>query len=239
MKKIFIIITFITSLISTAQAKEIYATFTVQAAKSANLAFSSSGIVDSVKVDIGSVVRMGEVLSTLQNDDLVASRNIIQTTLKYAKKDYDRRQKVKSIIDQAEFDNYAAKYANAKAQLQYQQALLDKTILKAPFEGVIFAKDIEVGDAVSGAMIRTVLKIQSLHARKLVLEFDQKYWSMVKEGDKFNYKVDGSHQVYEGIIAKIYPVIDSQKRKVQAEVKVEDFIVGLFGDGTITTTGAK
>ncbi len=222
-------------LIVSLDAKEIYATFTVQAQKSANLAFSASGIVDKVLVDVSDVVKKGATLAKLQNEDLRASMGITQTALKYAKKDYNRRQKVKSIIDQAEFDKYASKYANAKAQLVYQQAILDKTILKAPFDGVIYEKSIEVGDAVSGAMIRTVFKIQSLNERKLVLEFDQKYWNDVKVGDKFSYKVDGSDKVYEGVLTKIYPAIDTQKRKVKAEVKAKDFIVGLFGDGTIMT----
>ena len=236
MRKLLIILALF---IVSAQAKEIYATFTVQAEKSANLAFSASGIVDKVLVDVADVVKKGAPLAKLQNDDLRASMGITQTALKYAKKDYNRRQKVKSIIDQAEFDKYASKYANAKAQLVYQQAILDKTILKAPFDGVIYEKSIEVGDAVSGAMIRTVFKIQSKSDRKLVLEFDQKYWENVKIGDKFSYKVDGSDETYEGIIAKIYPAIDSQKRKMKAEVKAKDFIVGLFGDGTIETNDKK
>ncbi len=236
MRKIFILLAL---LIISAQAKEIYATFTVHADKSANLAFSASGIVDSVKVDIGSVVKKDGVLAQLQNDDYKASLHITQTTLKYAKKDYMRRQKVKSIIDQGEFDKYASKYANAKAELIYKQALLDKTILKAPFDGIIYDKALEVGDAVSGAMIRTVLKIQSQSERKLVLAFDQKYWADVKVGDTFSYKVDGSDKTYEGVISKIYPTIDRKKRKIQAEVKARDFIVGLFGDGTIITREKK
>ena len=236
MKKLLIILAL---LIVSLEAKEIYATFTVHANRSANLAFSASGIVDKVLVDVGDVVKKGATLATLENEDLKASMNITKTALKYAKKDYNRRQKVKSIIDQAEFDRYASKYANAKAQLAYQQALLDKTILKAPFDGVIYEKSIEAGDAVSGAMIRTVFKIQSKNERKLLLEFDQKYWNDVKVGDKFSYKVDGSDETHKGVISKIYPAIDTQKRKVKAEVKAKGFIVGLFGSGTIMTKEKK
>ncbi len=236
MKKI---LTILVLLVVSTYAKDIYATFTVSAQKSANLAFSSSGIVEKVLVDIASEVKRDDILAKLQNDDLKASLGITQTELKYAKKDYKRREKVKSIIDQAEFDKFASNYANAKAQLAYKQALLNKTILKAPFDGIIYEKSIEVGDAVSGAMIRTVFKIQSKNERKLVLEFDQKYWNDVKVGNKFSYKVDGSDKTYEGVISKIYPSIDSSKRKIQAEVKAKKFIVGLFGDGTIITTETK
>ena len=49
----------------------------------------------------------------------------------------------------------------------------------APFDGVIFEKAVEVGDVVNGMVLRTIFKIQSKSERKLVLEFDQKYWKSV------------------------------------------------------------
>jgi RND family efflux transporter MFP subunit len=217
------------------QAKDIYATFTVEAKQSANLAFTSSGTVNSVLVEVSSMVKKGDTLAELQNDDLKAALNIATTSLKYAKKDYDRQKKVKKLVDASKFDSYLFKYENAKAQVAYQQALLDKTVLKAPFDGVIFDKGIEVGDVVSAAMIRTVFKIQSRDDRKLVLEFDQKYWKRVKIGDRFKYRVDGDVTEYDGVISKIYPYANPKSRKVKAEVEVKDFVAGLFGDGAITT----
>lgn len=216
-------------------AEEIYATFQVQADKSAELAFSSSGIVNKVNIDVGSVVKKDDVLASLENSDLKATLESAEVAEKYAKKDFERQEKVKQVIDQAQFDQYAFKYENAKAQAAYQKALFDKTVLKAPFDGVIFEKIVEEGDVVSGAMIRTILKIQSLHERKLVLTFDQKYHTAVKVGDLFKYKVDGDNNLYEGKITKIYPALDVDKRKVIAEVEAKDLMVGLFGEGTIFT----
>jgi len=218
------------------QAQEIYATFTIEAQKSANLSFTSSGTVKNVFVDVSTEVRKGDVLAALQDKDLQSALNIIMTELKFAKKEYERQRKVKKLIDASRFDSYVFKYETAKAQVAYQQALLDKTVLKAPFDGVIFDKSIEVGDVVSGAMIRTVFKIQSLHARKLILEIDQKYWKAIKVGQIFNYSIDGDSKKYSGKISKVYPFADSGNRKIKAEVETKDVLPGLFGDGTITTT---
>jgi len=214
-------------------AEEIYATFTVKAQKSASLAFNASGVVEKVNVDVGSIVKKGEPLANLKSNDIRANMDVTQTALKYAKRDYNRQLKVKNIIDQSRLDGYAFKYENAKAQLMYQQALLDKTILDAPFDGVITFKEVEVGDTVSGLMLKTVLKIESEHARKLLIEFDQKYWRVVKEGLVFKYQVDGDETLYEGRITKVYPSADAQSRKITAEVKAEDIPVGLFGTGSI------
>jgi len=216
-------------------AEEIYATFDVQADQSASLAFSSSGIVRNMNVDIGSTVKKDALLAELLNDDIKAMVEVTKIALKYAKSDYERQEKVKQHINESLFDSFAYKYDNAKVQLQYQQTLLDKTYLHAPFDGIITAKKVEIGDVVSGQMITEVFDIQSIDERKLILKFDQKYHNKVKIGDSFKYKVDGDETTYSGIINKIYPTIDSKSRKMFAEVKAQSFPVGLFGDGYITT----
>jgi len=220
-------------------AESIYATFDVVAKKSANVAFSSGGTVDIISVDIGSSVKKGEKLAVLNNNDIKALLNIRQTSLKYAKKDYDRQVKIKNIIDRAKFDKYENLYESAKAQVIYQQAILDKTILKAPFDGIVVSKEIESGDVVSGQQIKTAFKIQSIHKRKLILQFDQKYHSVVKVGDHYSYKVDGDEKLYVSKISKVYPSISMNNRKLKAEVEVEGFVVGLFGDGYILTPDDK
>ena len=236
-------------LVYTLGAAEIYATFNIAAKKSANLAFYSSGIVKKVFVDIDSSVKKGDKLVELQNDDLKASLRIAQTSLesaevslKFAKKDYDRQLLIKDLIDEGKFDKYELSFemakvavAQAKANLAYQQSLLDRTRILAPFDGVIFEKNVEVGDVVSGMMLSIVLKIQSKRERELVLEFDQKYYRSIKIGDSFKYKIDGDTKEYQGKISKIYPYANIKTRKIKAEVLTKDFIVGLFGDGYITT----
>ena len=218
---------------SAVNAQEVYATFQVVAKQSANLAFNSSGIVDEVFVDVGSVVNQNDQLAILKNKDIKAMLHIYETSLKYAKKDYERQSQVQDLIDKAKFDNYEMGYEEAKAQVEYQQSLLDKTTLRAPFDGMIISKEIESGDVVSGQVIKTAFTIQSSVARKLILEFDQKYHSQVKVGDIFKYKLDGDDTIHSQKISKVYPYSNTSTRKIKAEVITKDLMVGLFGDGYI------
>ena len=227
------------SVIISLQAQEIYATFSVKPEQNAMLAFDAGGITAAVKYDIADSVKKGSVLASLHNDDFKASLEMAKTALKFAKKDYERQVKVKNLIDAAKFDAYAFKYENAKNNVAYAQAKYNKTFLKAPFDGVIYEKDIEVGDTVSGMMLKTVFKIQSKSKRKLVLGFDQKYHQSVKVGQVFKYGVDGDPKIYEGKITKIYPFANSANRKIKAEVKANDFVVGLFGEGYIQIPDTK
>lgn len=214
-------------------AAEVYATFTVEAAQSANLAFDASGITKSVNYDIADSVKKGAILASLGNEDAKASLDMAKTALEFSKRDYERQLKVKDLIDAAKFDAFAFKYEDAKNQLAFAQAKYDKTFLRAPFDGVIYERDIEVGDTVSGMMLKTVFKIQSKRERKLILAFDQKYHRQVKVGQSFRYSVDGDAKEYSGVITKIYPSANSANRKIQAEVLAKDFVVGLFGEGVI------
>lgn len=236
MKKIVITLLMFVSLIHSA---EVYATFTVQPLKDTQTAFIASGIIEKIYVDVGSRVKKGEVLAQLQNNDIKAMLDVAQTTYKYAKKDYERQLKIKNLIDEAKFDTVANRYESAKNQLAYQKALYDKTFLKAPFDGIVYAKEIEIGDAVSAMVLHTAFKIQSISKRKLLLSFDQKNRKLVKVGDRFEYKVDGDEKKYSGIISKVYPRANMQDRKIKAEVMAQNFLPGLFGDGFIITDTKK
>ncbi|HHO41949.1 MAG TPA: efflux RND transporter periplasmic adaptor subunit, partial [Epsilonproteobacteria bacterium] len=214
-------------------AQDIYATFDVKADQEAQLGFSTSGIVKEIFFDIGDKVKKGDILAVLDNKDLEALRENARVALRYAKKDYDRQKQVKKYINPAQLDQFARAYETAKAQLSYQEALLDKTILKAPFDGTIVSKGIEVGDVVTGQLGSHAFGIHSLDNMKLVLKFDSKYYNSVKVGDRFVYRLDGSNQEYNGTISKIYPAIDITSRTIGAEVEVEGLASGLFGTGTI------
>ncbi len=213
-------------------AQGVYATFNVLPKRVANLAFSTNGMVKEVKVDIGSVVSKQQTLASLENSDLKAYVAKAKAALEYAKKSYNRALRAKDVQNKAIFDKFEFEYKKAKAEYNLAVANLNKSYLKAPFDGIITKKAIEVGDVVSAMAPRMLFRIES-KPKKLLLEFDQKYLSSVKVGDIFKYKLDGSDKIYSGRITKIYPTIDAKKRTAKAEVDARNLASGLFGDGTI------
>ncbi len=238
----------IAALLSTAAvAQDIYATFNVKADKEANLVLSSNGLVKKVNVDVGDTVKKGEVLLELDSDDLKTSVTLAkkqielaQVNLNFSKKAYERFAKVKDVVDEGEFDQYVASYerskielSNAKANLAYKRALLEKTRLKAPFTGVIASKEIEVGDGVSSAKMATLFTLITPEKQKLIVLIDEKYWQKVKVGQTFTFSVDGTDEKFESKISKIYPSIDPKRRALTLEMQAKGLKVGLFGHGTL------
>jgi RND family efflux transporter MFP subunit len=227
--------------------QKIYATFDVEAAKSAELSLTSSGTIQRIKVDVGSRVKKGDVLLYLDNRDLHEALELARAKLelakinkKYAKRNFNRFEKVKNVIDEGEYDRYASAYEEAvsrvheaKVNVRYKEALLEKSVLRAPFDGVIYDKPVEVGDVVSGAMIKVLLRLQSTEDVKLKLAVDQKYWRALKPGQAFSYRVDGDTSLRQGKVAKVYPTANSGNRKIIVEVPAKNIIPGLFGEGEI------
>lgn len=237
----------LTLLSGAAMAQEIYATFNVMAYKEANLVLSSNGIVKKIDVSVGDKVKKGQLLLELDNDDLQTSVTLAnkqielaEVNLRFSKKAYDRYTKVRDVVDEEEFDKYASSYerakielSNAKANLAYKRALLEKTRLKAPFDGVIALKEVEVGDGVSSAMMDTLFILITPQIQVLAVMVDEKYWQKVKVGQPFTYSVDGSDKKFEGKVAKVYPAVDAKKRAMVIEVPAKGLKVGLFGHGTL------
>lgn len=228
-------------------ANDIYATFNVKAVKEATLAFTAGGTVSNIIVDVGDTVTKGAILASLENSEQKATLALAKSDLENAKisnqqsqSSYKRYKKIKKLIDAEKFEKikYGASMTltslqKAKSSVALRQAQLEKTQLKAPFDGVITQKYKEVGDAVSGMQPVAFFKIMDMSTVKLIIEFDEKYFKKVTLGATFTYRVDGSDEDFTAAIAKIHPTINAKTRKIKAEVITKDLMPGLFGHGTI------
>lgn len=227
--------------------EDVYATFISQGVKEATLKLNSSGIVDSIMVDIGSKVKKGDVLLKIQNNMQIQNVNIqkaqvdaTEQTYKFQKNQFERYEQSRSAIDK---NTYEQIYFNFKktegdfkvsqATLKYQEELLANTYLVAPFDGTIADRTIELGDGVTQNGTELFKLISN--DIKLIIEFDSKYAGKVKVGDVYTFSVDGGDETRNVKITKVYPSIDTQNRKLKAEALVDNMMSGIFGDGYIRT----
>nr|WP_324726555.1 MULTISPECIES: HlyD family efflux transporter periplasmic adaptor subunit [unclassified Helicobacter] len=213
---------------------EVYALFNVKAVQDAKLTLDSSGTIDQIKVDVGSVVKRGEVLLKLANQDRIAQTLAVKQQFIFAKNQYNRYSKTGAAVDKNTLEQYYSNYKKLEADYKYYKALLDKTTLLAPFDGVIAEKNVELGDGV-GQNTTTLFRLVS-HEKKFVIEFDSRYLNDVRVGDIFYYSIEGGNKKEKAVITKIYPTINEDTRKMTAEAKASnDMTPGIFGDGFIRT----
>lgn len=214
-------------------AGEVYATFDVVSEKSSELGLSISGVVGTMHVNVGDRVKKGDLLLALNNAQEKNEYEIARKNAEHSVKTYERYAKISDVIDKEKMENYLYDRDIQLLTAQNKEIIFKKTELRAPYDLVVSKKNTELGNIVLGSQTK-LLTVESTHDVKLVLKLDEKYWTKVKVGQKFTYKVDGSDKKYEGVISKIYPTILPSTREMQAEVKAVDLMPGLFGNGMIS-----
>ena len=133
----------------------------VEAADRSSISFEVAGNVREVRVDVGDRINKGQVLAVLDKRTYnlnvkAAEAEVGRAKVKLADKrnDLDRFQRINKqdpgAVSQAALDNSQAAVDGAinqvqftKSQLKLAQRDLDKTILRAPFDGVIATRNVE------------------------------------------------------------------------------------------------
>lgn len=245
MNKILLVLLAISQILS---AQEIYASFDVVAQKSSKLSMQAIGIVDKINVNIGDKVKKGDVILVLKDNgekiglqDAKNNLDVANTALEHAKSTLNKFNKVKKVTDEQTFENIKFKYIasileknRAKIGIEKVKNLIDNKTLKAPFDGVIANKFIEIGEGVYSPA-QPLFLIDSYPKVKLMISFDDKFANLVKIGDLYRYKISDEKQTRTGKIKRIYPNIDVKTRKVFAEVETNNIRIGKFGEGYIIT----
>jgi RND family efflux transporter MFP subunit len=120
-----------------------------------------------------------------------------------------------------------AQVTSAAAARDLAKATLDKTDVRAPFDGIVVLKDAEVGEVVSpnvqgGSTARgavcTMVDFDSLEVQANVPETTL---SSVRTGAPADVFLDAfPDQRYEGVVDRIWPTADRQKATVEVRIRL-------------------
>ncbi len=115
---------------------------------------------------------------------------------------------------------------------------LEQYFMRSPVKGVILKKSVEKGDYVNTFMeTKPLFVIGDTSRLKTLLEVDEEYAPLIKEGLKVIVSVEGiSGRTYEGKVVRIYGKVDERRKvvTVEAYVNYDEFIPsGLTVDALI------
>jgi len=133
----------------------------------------------------------------------------------------------------------AASAAAAKAQLSAAEYRLEKTVIRAPFDGVVASRSINVGDYVeSMGAPRPLFQVVDNRLLDLTVTVPSTRSAGLRVGQRLDFTTDAlPGRTFSGTVAHINPVADETTRtiKVIAEVANEDGALrgGLFVSGRI------
>lgn len=195
----------------------------LRAVRGADLSLELAGIVDKIEFKSGQDVKVGDVLLRLRNDDDVAKLESLEAVAKLAKITYDRdlKQYKAQAVSQATIDSDAANLKNSNAQVEQQRAIVDKKILRAPFDGNLGLRQVDLGQYLApGTLIVTLQALRPIYADFLL---PQQALDKIEVGQPVTARTDTyPGKTFKGKITAINPKVDTSTRNVQVRATIEN-----------------
>lgn len=188
---------------------------TVLANENVDLHPEVSGRLTYLNIPEGKFVTKGTVLARVNSADLEAQYQKSKIQLELQQKTEERLRKLLAVngINQSDYDVALNTVNSTKADMDYTQTLIDKTIIKAPFDGTLGLRQVSPGAYVTPATV--LVTLQQLGKLKVDFTLPEQYASLVKVGAKVDVEVDAAKQTRQTAeIIAIEPQVNSQTRNL-------------------------
>jgi membrane fusion protein (multidrug efflux system) len=212
----------------------------LRAVKGADLSLEVSGVVDSISFNSGDDVEQGALLLKLRADDDTAKLQSLQATADLSQITYQRDLKQLQIqaVSQATLDADVANLKNAKAQVDQQQAILDKKFLRAPFAGHLGIRAVDLGQYLGAGTV--IVTLQALDPIFLDFFVPQQTVDQIRIGQSVAVRIDAfKDQTFPGEISAINPKVDASSRNVQVRATLKNadhkLLPGMYATVDIST----
>ncbi len=194
---------------------ELSAVGNVRAAKGADLATQVAGIVSAIRFESGADVKAGTLLLELQSADDAARLQSLKAAAALAKLtlDRDQRQLQAQAISQQQVDTDAQNLKSAEAQVAQQEALLSYKSIRAPFDGRLGIRQVDLGQYVAAGA--SVVTLQELDLVYVDFYLPQQALDRLKIDQVVTANIDTfPGQNFMGKISAINPKVDAATRNV-------------------------
>ena len=206
-------------------------TSTVQAFVKNNIAPQSGNRIAKINVEVGDFVTKGQVVAEM---DMI---QLHQAELQMKNKEIEYNR-LKGLFDagglsQSDLDAVELAYKVSKAQYDN---LLENSVLCSPVDGVITARNYDVGDMY--AMSAPLFTVEQIVPVKLLIGVSETDYSKVKKGDSVTVVADAiPGKTFHGKVNRIYPTVDPATRTFTVEVKIDNankiLRPGMFARATV------
>ncbi len=227
---------------------------TVSAYTTGSLYARASGYVTSWSKDIGARVHKGDVLAEISAPDLdqqlaeaKAQFVQLQAAVEQAQANADlgtaNNQRTSRLVAQGwssqangDTDRFTAAsrmaaLAVAKANIIAQQAVVNRLNelagfkqIKAPFDGVVTARSVDVGDLVNagGTTGRALFQVADLHRMRVYVNVPQAFFGEMKEGLKATLALPGRDETFAAELVSTSNAVAEGSRTALVELQTDN-----------------
>jgi RND family efflux transporter MFP subunit len=217
----------------------------VVAQRKAAVASKGTGRLVYLGVVEGDRVKKNQIIARLEDSDVhalldqaKANLRINEADLKDAQQSLKRQKDLleKGLATQADYDAAEARQLRVVANIEMAKAMvngaevsLENTLIRAPFDGTVLAKNADIGEMVvpmaasvgSKSAVVTIADMTSLQVEADVSESNIEH---IKPDQPCEITLDAYPEVrYQGYVAKIVPTADRAKATVMVKVAFKSY----------------
>ncbi|PKP51350.1 MAG: efflux transporter periplasmic adaptor subunit [Bacteroidetes bacterium HGW-Bacteroidetes-1] len=195
---------------------KVIASGTIMADEQVEISAEASGRILNIHFSEGKFVNAGDLLVTINNADLQAQieRNGFQLRLAEEREQRQLALLERQGISQQTYDQVLTELNALKAEASLLKANLDKTLIRAPFSGVLGLRYLSEGSYVSpGTKIIRLARIQPI---KVEFNVPERFVSYVKKGVSIRFSVENLSDIFSATLYAVEPVVDQTTRSIAA-----------------------
>jgi membrane fusion protein, multidrug efflux system len=201
---------------------KIFATGTVIASEVVDLKPELGGKIVEMNIQEGKPVTKGQLLLKLNDADFQAQLRKLEAQLRLAQQSEERLRKLLDVkgISQDEYDGVTLQINNIRADMEFTQAQIAKTELKAPFSGIIGLRSVSVGSYINQQS--QIATIQVLNPVKVDFTIPEKYANVVRIGDDITFSTEGTTDKFSGKVYATENQIDPISRTFKLRANAQN-----------------
>jgi len=160
----------------------------------------------------GRLANKGERLIQLDDEELRAERERLVVQRNLNEKIAERLQSLykKEGVSLQDYEIAVAEVEKVKAEIALVDAQLEKRVVKAPFSGRLGLRQVSEGSYLSPGM--PIVSLVSINPIKLEFNVPEKYSSLVGQGARVTFRLDGSARDYSATVIAREPNVNPETR---------------------------
>lgn len=198
----------------------ILATGTVEAIQSIELRPEVQGRLTEILVTEGSEVARGTPLFKVDDAELSALVAQLTAERDRAAQALARTEELmtQNAASQADLEDAKANARSREAQLELQQVRLERTVVRAPFAGVVGARSVSLGDYVNTSTTLTTL--QTVDPQRAAFQVPERFAERLAVGQRVTFRVAAVDREFVGVVDFVDPVVQVPARTILIKARV-------------------
>jgi len=184
-----------------------------------------SGRLTMLNLPDGGRVIQGTILAKINDADLQATLSKTKVLLDMSQKTEQRLRKLLTIsgINQADYDLALNQVNSLKADLTVTQAQIDRTVIKAPFSGVLGLRMISPGAYVTPATILSTL--QQVDKVKIDFNVPEAYINLIQKGSSVTIQTNESNAIRKAVVVATDPQLNLTTRSLKVRALLDGAMI--------------